>query len=82
MLASGLSVEKPGSTPLGEYKQPMFYGQEMVDFYKLQAVNIFKRNLYGAATVILIWSLIFAFFGATFLYIGHIKYANPKKIKA
>lgn len=41
MLASGLSVEKPGTSPviLGtkSYKQPMFYGQEMVDFYKSKA---------------------------------------------
>ena len=83
MLASGLSVEKPGAPQLSTgQKQPMFYGQEMVDFYKSNAVKIFQRNYLGTAKVVFIWTIIFAIFGFLFYFIGHRKYTNPEKIKA
>ena len=60
----------------------MFFGQEMVDFYKGKAVEIFKRNLFGAGYVFLMWTLIFAIFAGLFYWIGHTKFTNPRVIKA
>lgn len=54
----------------------------MVNFYKTKAAGLFKSNNLAWFKSVIIWILIFAFYGGFFYAIGIYKYANPKVLKA
>lgn len=77
MLAGALSTWKDDSTT-----EPMFWGQEMVEFYEVNAAPLFKSNKLAGFISVLLWTLIFVFWGGVFYLYGMFKYANPNKLKA